>query len=60
MLYSDNSVQNSAEVADDLSKCSIKEIEKSDRDRSCGIPMSRLPLQVPQSIQGGILYLICL
>lgn len=53
VLYSDNSVQNSAEVADDLSKCSIKEIEMSDRDRSCGIPMSRLPLQVPQSIQAA-------
>lgn len=53
VLYSDNSVQNSVEVADDLSKCSIKETEKSHMERSCGIPMTRLPLQVPQSIQAG-------
>ncbi|GMN46569.1 hypothetical protein TIFTF001_015746 [Ficus carica] len=55
VLYSDNnnSVQNSAEVTDDLSKCSIKEAGKPPVDRSCGIPMSRLPIQVPQNIQGG-------
>ncbi|KAK4587043.1 hypothetical protein RGQ29_023967 [Quercus rubra] len=52
VLYSDNSVQNSAEVADDLSKCSIKEVEKPHMDRNSGIPVSRLPIQVPQSIQG--------
>ncbi|XP_057956818.1 mitogen-activated protein kinase 15 isoform X2 [Malania oleifera] len=54
VLFSDNPVQNTAEVTDDLSKCSIKEMEKSHPDRSCGmgIPMTRLPLQVPQSIQG--------
>ncbi|KAG2721662.1 hypothetical protein I3843_02G077800 [Carya illinoinensis] len=52
VLYSDSAVQNSAEVADDLSKCSIKEIEKSHTDRTCGIPMTQLPLQVRQSIQG--------
>lgn len=51
--YSDNnSVQNSAEVADDLSRCCIKEVEKPQVDRSCGIPMTRLPIQVPQAIQG--------
>nr|GMD83549.1 mitogen-activated protein kinase 15 isoform X1 [Ipomoea batatas] len=48
VLYSDNSVQNPAEVANDLSKCSIKEGDKSIMDRNSGIPMSRLPLQVPQ------------
>lgn len=55
VLYSDNnnSVQNSAEVIDDLSKCSIKEVEKPPVDRSCGIPMTRLPIQVPQNIQGA-------
>lgn len=53
VLYSDNSLHNSAEVADDLSKCCIKEVEKPHMDRSCGIPMARLPLQVPQSTQGG-------
>ncbi|XVF28941.1 hypothetical protein REPUB_Repub15cG0076300 [Reevesia pubescens] len=53
VLYSDNSVQNSADVTDNLSKCSIKETEKPQTERSCGIPMTRLPLQVPQSIQAG-------
>lgn len=52
MLYSDNHVHNSAEVTDDLSKCRIKEVEKPQVDRSCGIPMTRLPIQVPQTIQG--------
>ncbi|KAI4317728.1 hypothetical protein L6164_025575 [Bauhinia variegata] len=52
VLYSDNLVQRSAEVADDLSKCSIKEVEKPPIERNGGIPMSRLPLQVPQNIQG--------
>ncbi|XP_038723494.1 mitogen-activated protein kinase 16-like isoform X2 [Tripterygium wilfordii] len=53
VLYSDNSVHNSAEVMKDLSKCSIKENEKPRMDRTSGIPMSRLPPQVPQSAQGG-------
>ncbi|XP_061976077.1 mitogen-activated protein kinase 15-like isoform X2 [Populus nigra] len=52
VLYSDNTIQNSAEVTNDLSKCSIKEIERPHVDRSDGMPMTRLPLQVPQSIQG--------
>ncbi|KAE8076947.1 hypothetical protein FH972_015564 [Carpinus fangiana] len=52
VLYSDNSAQNSADVTDDLSKCCIRETEKPHMDRSCGIPMPRLPLQVPPSIQG--------
>ncbi|KAL3577700.1 hypothetical protein D5086_019204 [Populus alba] len=45
VLYSDNTIQNSAEVTNDLSKCSIKEIEKPRVDRSDGVPMTRLPLQ---------------
>nr|XP_027116176.1 mitogen-activated protein kinase 15-like isoform X2 [Coffea arabica]XP_027121225.1 mitogen-activated protein kinase 15-like isoform X2 [Coffea arabica] len=53
VLYSDNSTQNVAEVANDLSKFCIKEVEKSNTDRISGIPMSRLPLQVPPSIQGA-------
>ncbi|KAI5572649.1 hypothetical protein BDE02_10G026500 [Populus trichocarpa] len=53
VLYSDNTIQKSAEVTNDLSKCSIKEIEKPHVDRSDGMPMTRLPLQVPQSIQAG-------
>ncbi|XP_027330197.1 mitogen-activated protein kinase 15 [Abrus precatorius] len=52
VLYSDNSRQNVAEIADDLSKCSIKEVKKPAVDRTGGIPMSRLPLQAPQNIQG--------
>ncbi|KAJ6355876.1 hypothetical protein OIU78_004076 [Salix suchowensis] len=48
VLYSDSTVQNSAEVANDLSKCSIKEIEKPHVDRSGRMPMKRLPLQVPR------------
>lgn len=51
VLYSDNTVQHSTEVADDLSKCCIKEIEKPQIDRSSGIPTTRLP--VPQTIQGA-------
>ncbi|CAL5198779.1 unnamed protein product [Lathyrus oleraceus] len=52
MLYSDESRQNMAEVAaDDLSKCSIKEVEKPVIDRTGGVAMNRLPLQAPQSIQ---------
>ncbi|CAN4113490.1 unnamed protein product [Withania somnifera] len=54
VLYSDNSVQNPVEVANDLSKCSIKEGEKPQVDRSSMIPMTRLPLQVPQNVQGLI------
>ncbi|XP_020226260.1 mitogen-activated protein kinase 15 isoform X2 [Cajanus cajan] len=54
VLYSDNSRHNMAEVAGDLSKCSIKEVEKPaiDRSRTGGIPMTRLPLQAPHNIQG--------
>ncbi|GMH29274.1 hypothetical protein Nepgr_031117 [Nepenthes gracilis] len=46
VLYSDNSVQSSAEVIDDLSKCRIKDVEKPNN----AIPMTRLPSQVPQNI----------
>eukprot|EP00262_Sarcandra_glabra_P007582 TRINITY_DN20473_c0_g1_i1.p1 TRINITY_DN20473_c0_g1~~TRINITY_DN20473_c0_g1_i1.p1 ORF type:complete len:562 (+),score=98.76 TRINITY_DN20473_c0_g1_i1:173-1858(+) len=53
VLYSDNSAQNSAEVADGFSKCSIKETQKPLPDPSCGTPMTRIPLQVPQRAQGG-------
>ncbi|XP_031402771.1 mitogen-activated protein kinase 15 isoform X1 [Punica granatum] len=52
VLYSDP-VQNSVEVVEDMSKCSIKETDKSHVERSCGIPMTRLPLQVSQSTQGA-------
>ncbi|XP_059632579.1 mitogen-activated protein kinase 15 isoform X1 [Cornus florida] len=53
VLYSDKSTQKSAEITNDLSKCSIKEAEKPHMDRSCGIPMTRPPLQVPPTIQAG-------
>ncbi|XP_030536185.1 mitogen-activated protein kinase 15 isoform X2 [Rhodamnia argentea] len=48
VLYSD-SVQSSNEVSDDLAQCSIKETDKSHAERNSTIPMTRLPLQVPQS-----------
>ncbi|KAM7259054.1 hypothetical protein ACFE04_014795 [Oxalis oulophora] len=52
VLYSNNNnIPTSAEVANDLSQCRIRENEKPRVDRSCGIPISRLPL--PQSIQAG-------
>ncbi|KAJ6719787.1 MITOGEN-ACTIVATED PROTEIN KINASE [Salix purpurea] len=41
VLYSDSTIQNSAEVANDLSKCSIKEIEKPHVDRSGRMPMTK-------------------
>lgn len=53
VLYSDNLVQNSAVVTDELSKCCIKEIEKPHMDRSSGFPMTRLPLQISHSVQGS-------
>ncbi|XP_019055896.1 PREDICTED: mitogen-activated protein kinase 15-like isoform X2 [Nelumbo nucifera] len=53
VLYSDNTAQSSAEVTGDLSKCSIKEVEKTQPDRGCGIPTTRVPLQVPQRLQGA-------
>jgi mitogen-activated protein kinase 1/3 len=53
VLYSDNTMQNTAEVADDLSKCCIKEVERPAVDRSSDIqPMTRIPLQAPQNMQG--------
>ncbi|CAK9173681.1 unnamed protein product [Ilex paraguariensis] len=54
VLYSDNSTPNSAEVTNDLSKCTIKEAQKKNVDRTSGIPLTSLPLQVPQSIQAGV------
>jgi mitogen-activated protein kinase 1/3 len=55
VLYSDdNNIPTSAGVANDLSQCRIRENEKPRVDRSQGVPISRLPLQVPQSIQAGV------
>ncbi|XP_074307312.1 mitogen-activated protein kinase 16 [Silene latifolia] len=53
VLYSDNSVHGSAEVTDDLSRCQIADVEKPLIDRNGAIPMGRLPLQVPQTVQGS-------
>ncbi|KAI3469499.1 hypothetical protein Pfo_026162 [Paulownia fortunei] len=53
VLYSDNTNLSSADVANDFSKCSIKEVEKPQVDRSSVLPMTRFPVQVPQNIQAG-------
>ncbi|XP_042476377.1 mitogen-activated protein kinase 15-like isoform X2 [Macadamia integrifolia] len=53
VLYSDSTAHHSAEVTDDLSRCSIKEIEKPQPDRSCGGTMTRVPPQVSQRIQAA-------
>ncbi|KAF9604703.1 hypothetical protein IFM89_009139 [Coptis chinensis] len=53
VVYSDNNAQNPVEVADDFSKCSIKDIENPQPDRNGGIPMTRVPLQVPARAQGS-------
>ncbi|XP_043722864.1 mitogen-activated protein kinase 15-like isoform X2 [Telopea speciosissima] len=53
VLYSDNTVHHSEEVTDDLSRCSIKEIEKPQPDRSCGVAMTRGPPHVSQRIQAA-------
>ncbi|XP_028761167.1 mitogen-activated protein kinase 15 isoform X2 [Neltuma alba] len=58
VLYSDNSAQSPAEVAEDLSKCCIKEVEKPPVERTGGIPLARLPAQVPQNMQGMTPYSI--
>ncbi|XP_058744457.1 mitogen-activated protein kinase 16-like isoform X1 [Vicia villosa] len=45
--------RNTTEVAEDLSKCCIKEVEKPPVDRSNVIlSMTRLPFQTPQNVQG--------
>ncbi|XP_057805973.1 mitogen-activated protein kinase 15-like [Salvia miltiorrhiza] len=51
VLYSGNSIPSMSEVANDLSTCSINEVEKPHVERSYAIPMTRLPLQVPENIQ---------
>ncbi|KAL3812716.1 hypothetical protein ACJIZ3_013984 [Penstemon smallii] len=54
VLYTDNnSNQSSSDIAIDLSKCSIKDVEKPQVDRSSVLPMSRYPVQIPPSIQAG-------
>ncbi|KAG8370128.1 hypothetical protein BUALT_Bualt14G0085200 [Buddleja alternifolia] len=56
VLYSDNSKQSSADVAsvaNDLSRCSIKEVERAQVDRSSMLPSTRFPVQVPHNIQAA-------
>lgn len=53
VLYSDKSRQNLADVTEDLSKCPINDVDKPHVDRNNGMPMTRLPLQVPQNVQGA-------
>lgn len=52
VFHSENTSQNSVNVAEVLSKCSIKESEKPQPDQDYGIPMTRAPRQVPQRVQG--------
>ncbi|KAL6571540.1 Mitogen-activated protein kinase 16 [Orobanche hederae] len=51
VIYSGNSNQSTTDAANDLSKCSIKQAEKPPVDRASGLPMTRLPVQVPHIIQ---------
>ncbi|KAK2980451.1 hypothetical protein RJ640_028859 [Escallonia rubra] len=53
VLYPNDLAESSADITADLSKCCIKKVEKPHLENNCGIPMTRLPLQVPQSTQGG-------
>lgn len=46
--------KETVEVTNGLSKCSIKEVGKQYMTTSAAMPMNRLPLQVPQTIQGLI------
>lgn len=52
VLYSDNSNPSSSDITNELSKCSIKDVEKPQVDRSSVLPMTRYPVQIPQNIQG--------
>lgn len=53
MQYSNDSMHSVAEVTSDLSKCYIKDGERSHTDKSSSIPVTRPPIQVPQNIQAG-------
>jgi hypothetical protein len=59
VLYSDDNnpavaQQSSVEVTDGLSKCSIRDTERPrGADRNAQVPMSRVPINVPQTIQGA-------
>uniref|UniRef100_A0A7N0UMK0 mitogen-activated protein kinase n=1 Tax=Kalanchoe fedtschenkoi TaxID=63787 RepID=A0A7N0UMK0_KALFE len=53
VVYSDKSSHSMANTTEDLSKCSIKEAERPIMDRNPGLPMSRLPQQVPHDVPGA-------
>ncbi|KAL8515405.1 hypothetical protein ACS0TY_014201 [Phlomoides rotata] len=53
VLYSDKSNPSSTDITTDLSKCSIKEGDKPQVDRSSVLPATQFPVQVPQNIQAG-------
>ncbi|CAM8902996.1 unnamed protein product [Rhodiola kirilowii] len=54
VVYSDKSANNMANTTEDLSKCSIKDGERPSMDRNPGMPMSRLPQQVPHNVPGAV------
>lgn len=54
VFYSDQTAQNPIDIGEVLNKCCIKEPEKPQSDRNCGISMTRIPPQAPQRAQGGI------
>lgn len=51
VLYSDDTVHNSTDITEDLSKCLIKEAENVQPEAD-PVPMTRVPIQVPQRVQG--------
>ncbi|KAL0348788.1 UNVERIFIED_CONTAM: Mitogen-activated protein kinase [Sesamum angustifolium] len=53
VLYSESSNPSMIDVANDLSKCSIEEVEKQQVGRASVQPMTRFPVQVPQNVQAG-------
>lgn len=52
IFYSNDTAQTPSEVAEDLSKCSIKEVERQPQLNG-EIPVTRVPLHVPQRFQGA-------
>ncbi|XP_059650275.1 mitogen-activated protein kinase 15-like isoform X2 [Cornus florida] len=53
VLYSDSSTQNTEEITNNFSNVCIKEVAKPSVEERGGVPVTRLPLQVQQSVQGG-------
>ncbi|XP_078446449.1 mitogen-activated protein kinase 15-like isoform X2 [Wolffia australiana] len=53
VLHSDKTKEGSADVSEELSRCSMNEKEELPQDRSSGIPLARFPIQVTKRVQGG-------